>query len=262
MSVCSDLPTINRGVPQGSVLGPLLFNVFLNKLFNVKMSCEIAHYADDNHLYYEKQCHKTSKGVLENDVNSATTWFENNYMGENPDKVPEYHPEQKWNICTGLYNCIKLTMVTSDYKLKFDKHVSEMCTKASWQINALKRVSKYLDENCRIMIYKTFISSNLNYCLVSWVFGDKTNLNKLETLRERVLRFVFRDTTSSYGNLLTPDDFLSLSVYRIQCLGIEVYKCPNGLNPDYLHNLFNTFRPSDTIWRYKSGSTLGPMSPV
>ena len=125
-----------------------------------------------------------------------------------------------------------------DDKLKFDKHISEMCTKASRQINALKRVSKYLDENCRIRIYKTFISSAFNYCPVSWMFCGKTNLNKSEKLQEKALRFVFRDTTSSYENLLTRGDFLHLSQYRIRCLGIEVYKCFNGLNPDYLNNLF------------------------
>ena len=50
------------------------------------MSCEIANYADDSHLYYENQCQNTLKYVLENDVNSATTCFENNYMCANPDK--------------------------------------------------------------------------------------------------------------------------------------------------------------------------------
>ena len=76
------------------------------------MSGEIANYADENHLYYESQCHNTLKGVLENDVNSATTWFENNYLCTNLND-PEYHPEPRWNavahhLCTGLYNCIKL----------------------------------------------------------------------------------------------------------------------------------------------------------
>ena len=86
MGICSDWAMINREVPQGSVLGPLLFNIFLNCLSYVEMSCEIANYADDNHSYFEKKCHNTLKGVLENDVNSATTWFENNYMCANPDK--------------------------------------------------------------------------------------------------------------------------------------------------------------------------------
>ena len=64
----------------------------------------------------------------------------------------------------------------------------------------------------------------------------QTSIN-WKTTRE-CLRFVFRDTTSSCENLLTRGDFLPLSLYRIRCLGIEVYKCFNGLNPDYLNNLF------------------------
>ena len=83
---CSDWATINRGVPQGSVLGPLLFNIFLNDLFYVNMGSEIANYADDNHLYYENKCYDILKNVLENDVISATAWFDNNYMCANPDK--------------------------------------------------------------------------------------------------------------------------------------------------------------------------------
>ena len=170
----------------------------------------------------------------------------NNYMCANPDKFQSIirNRDRMQSLAISVQDCtiisnpsIKVLGVTLDDKLKIDKHISEMCTKASRQINALKMVFKYLDGNCRIMIYKTFISSNFNYCPVSWVFCGKANLNKLEKLQERALRFVFRDTTSSYENLLTRD-FLHLSVYRIRCLGIEVYKCFNGLNPNYLNNLF------------------------
>ena len=133
---------------------------------------------------------------------------------------------------------IKVLGVTLDNRLTFDNHVSSLCIKASRQINALKRISNYLDENCRILIFKSFISSNFSYCPVSWMFCGKTNLNKLEKLQEKALRFVFLDTTSSYDSLLKRGNFLPLSVHRIRCLGIEVYKCYRGLNPDYLNNLF------------------------
>ena len=113
-----------------------------------------------------------------------------------------------------------------------------LCLKASRQINALKRVSKYLDEKCRIMVYKSFISSNFNYCPVAWMFCGKKNLVKLEKLQERALRFVFCDATASYEDLLERGNFLPLSVYRIRCLGIEVFKCFHGLNPAYLNDIF------------------------
>ena len=243
----SDWATINRGVPQGSVLGPLLFNIFINDLFYINMKSDIANYADDNHLYYENKCHDELKKVLENDVNSATVWFANNYMCVNTDKFQSIilNRDGKHTLSISVQDntvlsdtSITVLGVVLDDKLKFDEHVSVLCLKASRQINALKRVSKYLDEKCRIMVYKSFISSNFNYCPVAWMFCGKKNLVKLEKLQERALRFVFCDATASYEDLLERGNFLPLSVYRIRCLGIEVFKCFHGLNPAYLNDIF------------------------
>ena len=212
----SDWVTTNRGV-----LGPLLFNMFINDLFYMNMTCEIANHADDNHLYYENKCHDVLKIVLENDVNFATVWFDNNYMCANPDKFQSIILDRdgKQSLSISVQDntifsdpSIKILGIVLDNKLKFDEHVSQMWLKASRQINALKRISKYLDEKCRILVYKSFISSNFNYCPVSWMFCGKTNLNKLEKLQERALRFLFHDATSPYETLLERGNFLSLSV--------------------------------------------------
>ena len=70
------------------------------------------------------------------------------------------------------------------------------------------------------------------------MFCGKTNLNKLKKATREGVAILFRDTTSPYDSLLKRGNFLPLSVYRIRCLAIEVYKCFHGLNPDYLNNLF------------------------
>ena len=120
----------------------------------------------------------------------------------------------------------------------FDLHISDMCKKASRQINALKRISKFLTQDSRKSIYRSFIAANFNYCPISWMFCGKKNTSKLEKLQERALRLVFCDQNSSYDDLLKRGNFLSLKAYRIKCLAVEVFKCVHGVNPTYLKRLF------------------------
>ena len=136
-------------------------------------------------------------------------------------------------------NQIKVLGVILDEDLTFNSHVTNICIKASMQINALKRIAKFLNEQSRILIYKAFISSNFNYCPVSWIFCGKRNSDKLEKVNERALRFVFLDRSSTYSELLRRGGFLSLSQYHLKHMAIEVFKCVHGLNPPYLNSLFS-----------------------
>ena len=107
-----------------------------------------------------------------------TVWYENNYMCANPDKFQSMILDRDGkSLSISVQDntilsdpSIKVMGVTLDDKLKFNEHVSEMCHEASWQSNALKINSKYLDESFRILVFKSFISSNSNDCPVSWVF--------------------------------------------------------------------------------------------
>ena len=120
----------------------------------------------------------------------------------------------------------------------FETPSRSICTTASRQINALKRLTKFLNERSRILVYKSFISSNFNYCPVTWMFCGRRNVIKLEKLQERALRFVFMDSDSSYTDLLKRGNFLSLSAYKIRNLAMEMFKCFHGMNPMHLNNLF------------------------
>ena len=245
--VRSEWTTINRGVPQGSVLGPLLFNIFINDLFIVPVCSNIVNYADDNHICYKNKCTEVLCEVLRLDTNNAISWFEQNYTDANSNK---FHgiilgkdvlqsialTAQDYEI--PLSNHLKVLDVTLDNKLKFDIHIDSNCLSASRQINALKRLSKFVDESSRVLNYKSFVLSTFSYSPITWIFCGKRNSLKLEKLQERALRFVFSDFTSTYEELLKRDNCLPLSIYRLQFLAIEVYTCVNNLNPPYLNDLF------------------------
>ena len=143
----SNWSTINRSVPQGSVLGPLLFNIFLNDLFLVQTSVNIANYADDDHLNNKNVCAENLLDDLVNDANAAVTWFHENHMVANPEKFQSILLSRNGWVCTPISvqnndlcptNEIKVLGVTLDDILNLKSHVYDICYRASRKINSFK----------------------------------------------------------------------------------------------------------------------------
>ena len=247
-STKSDWLKMTKGVPQGSILGPTLFNIFLNDIFYFTNEYTVYNYADDTTISYCAENSDDLINKLESCANIVTDWFIENGMKANPNKYQAIVFGNKtdapvsFNIKGNILKCIndvKLLGINIDSNLNFDEHIKSICTKASRQINAIMRLSNVLDVNVKESMYKTFIKSTFNYCPVVWMMCSKGNLVKLEKLQCRALRFVYCDYLSSYDELLSRSKQLSLSVQLMYNLAVEVYKCMNGLAPTYLCSLFD-----------------------
>ena len=90
----SEWANTNKGVPQGSILGPLLFNIFINDIFNVLNKSTLYNYADDSTLSYSHENADTLIQVLQCDCSAILKWFDRNQMKANPDKIMSSH--QLW----------------------------------------------------------------------------------------------------------------------------------------------------------------------
>ena len=88
---------------------------------------------------------------------------------------------------------VSLLGIQIDDKLNFDKHVELICQKASRQLNALKRLTNYLEEKEKRILVNSFILSHFNYCPLVWLFCNKKSKNKIEKINERAPRIIHTD---------------------------------------------------------------------
>ena len=188
-SARSEWPILQKGVPQGSVLSPLLFNVFMNDLFfKLCDRCSLYNYADDNTISISHSDADELKRQLQDCSEMAIQWFESNQMQVNPSKFQlmimysGLKPGPiELTICNQVIQsveCVKLLGIHIDDKLSFDKHISTLCKRASQQCNALNRIAKFLSKESKECLFNAFILSNFMYGNLVWHFCSKKNVIK------------------------------------------------------------------------------------
>ena len=219
----------------------------MNDLFMFIEKCNLYNYADDDFLSSIAPNSDEAIDSLVHDGNISIEWFGNNGMQANPDKFQflalSSNSDSTHKI---ILNGITLTSETHvkalgviiDNKLNFTEHVRALCVKAARQLNALARISKFLDKSSRNIIYQSFVSSNFNYCPLVWHFCGKTNNNKLEKIQERALRIINKDYNSTYENLLDISNTPTLLISRLRTLLCEIFKCVKGSNPKDIKDMF------------------------
>ena len=132
---------------------------------------------------------------------------------------------------------VKLLGVTIDKELKFDKHVSKICSKASRKLSVLARISKFLILKKNWSIFKAFAESQFKYCQLIWMFHSCYTNNKINRLQERASQIVYNDYESSFEQLLVKDRSFCFHHQNINCLMIEVFKVFNN-TIDVYNDLF------------------------
>ena len=173
----SDTSDLSLGVPQGSVLGPLLFIVFINDLPSVVHRCKIALYADDTALFFAGRDIQTIQSALQEDLNAVGEWFSLNRLLVNCDKtnVMLFGSKQRLARSQGLSlfllgkllelsNTVKYLGLIFDASMDLHEHINNISNKVTRRLNLLGRIRKYLDTDTCKLLYMTLAQPLMEYC--------------------------------------------------------------------------------------------------
>ena len=244
----SDWVDIVFGVPQGSVLGPLFFNIQINDIFFFAKKSKITNFADDNTPF---TCGKSTEEVIQNllnDANLLMKWFDDNGLKLNEGKCKLLILSRR-NIDVSIKignatirntNSEKLLGITIDSKLTFNEHVKNLCKKASQKLHALARIANYMSQEKLRIIMKAFVTSQFGYCPLVWMHHSRTLNARINKIHERALRLVYKDNSSTFNELLHKDLSVTIHEKNIKVLLTEMYRVENSLSPKIMNTIFPT----------------------
>ena len=220
--VFSSYLKILRGVPQGSILGPILFNIFINDLIFFIQETKVCNFADDTTIY---SCSLNSK--LYNDTYIVLNWFKVNSMVANPGKFQMFLRSKIDNskITFAIENkqikCkrdVKLLGITIDEKPTFTRHSANICSLANNRLRALTRIRRFLSTEQTKYLSEAYIMSAFKYCPLIWMFCNKTSNNQINKIHKCTLRLVYEMEDANFEDLLLKDNSWNVHENNIHVL--------------------------------------------
>lgn len=217
------------GVPQGSVLGPLLFLLFINDISYCVRSSNCLLYADDLKIFKEI-CNVSHEDELQSDLNNIYIWCNNNQLPLNLNKCfqmtfsrsrSHIRSSRSYAISNVVLKSVSEILdlgVVLDPELRFESHINYVVSKAYSVWAFVKRNCKgFTDPYTVKLLYTSFVRSKLEYCSFVWSPFYAVHTNRIEKLQKTFLRYALRDI------------FINQSVpsYYVRCLLL-------GLKPLYI----------------------------
>ena len=193
----SEWRKVLAGVPQGSILGPLLFLIFINDI-PANLECNVKIFADDTSLFSLVRDPNESSAKLGRDLGRVARWAHQWKMSFNPDpskQAVEVHFSRKINpvdtppvyfnnLAVASCETHKHLGLLLDKRLAFDRHVEEMILRANKGIGLITRLRRYLPRDSLLTIYKAFIRPQLDYGDVVYDYpGNTFFTQKLESVQ-------------------------------------------------------------------------------
>lgn len=197
----SSTKIVTRGVPQGSILGPLLFLLFINDLPSVLQSSKCLLYADDTTILTSSSNPIALQNALNTDLISIHQWCLNKQLLRNATKTftAFYSPQKTVTFPLSVVinhhtipasDSTRFLGVILDKHLKFHAHAQYLLKKVSFGIHVILKARPYFPQHVILSLYYSYIHSHLSYCLSSWGNTYNTHLDNLRRLQNQAVRLM------------------------------------------------------------------------
>ena len=265
--VASDWVKVTSGVPQGSILGPVLFLIFINDLPEMLNYCKPLLFADDAKIFASKIQSFNDCTRIQDDLNALSDWCITNKLDLNVLKCKVMCITRSRSPIYFKY-CIKGEPIerVSEMKdlgvvientLSWNNHVNKIIAKANRILGLIKRTVGFnAPEHVKLQLYQSLVRSNLEYCSQAWNGLTITNRVKLERVQRAATRYILNFPDMSYVERLSKTNLLPLS-FRRDVLDLKfLYKCINGQYHLNAENFINFTSNSNVATRSADDPSL------
>jgi hypothetical protein len=194
---------VTYGVPQGSILGPLLFLVYINSIQDIGLKGDLILYADDTSLfYYSKSIHDIIINV-QTDLDLLSNWFNSNLLTINIDKtnyvifsaknkkIPDFTQPSINGQVINRKEHEKYLGLIFDAHLTWKLHIEKAKAKLTSLTGALRNISRCFPRRVKFLIYNALVKPHIDYLIEVWGTAAKTNLNKLQRAQNKLIKVLF-----------------------------------------------------------------------
>ena len=244
----SNTLNISVGVPQGSILGPLLFAIYLNDLLELPLNGDIFSYADDCNLVYFADNYEELQEKVQTSLNLINKWMSDNRLTLNAKKSNYMcidftgRPTSELSLLIGdntisKVSSTKLLGIYIDDRLAFKTHVDYVCKQMSSRIGLISRMKKFLPKETLNMLYKSLVQPVVDYGLPVYGFTYESHFKRIQKLQNRSSRLI-SSSSQEYNVLFKELNWKTFVERRNYFSFIFIFKCLNRLTPEECHPLF------------------------
>lgn len=245
----SSWKNVTAGVPQGSVLGPILFLLYINDVVGVVRHCDIRLFADDTCLFIEVDNRENTALLIDEDLSSihnwSIQWLINFSAPKTKSLIISNKTDSQRNPSVHLNNTAISEEVSHPYlgvifsnNLKWSTHIDKVAVKARKRLSAMQPFKFKLSRSAIQIMYNSFVLPTMEYANILWGGSYESDLSKLEKIHIDGMRLVTGATANSnIGNLYNESSWQTIRQRCEDTTVIMMYKIQNDIAPGYLKEI-------------------------